>query len=75
MSPLTPYSPGLPVFQPGGGVWAREVGKGPLMSTSKSDRAKSGLMVSIVILFFFYPSPLPITHDAQTNSPLGMLHK
>lgn len=51
MSPLTPYSPGLPVFQPGGGAWAREVGKGPLMSTSKSSKAKSGLMVSIVILF------------------------
>lgn len=72
MSPLTPYSPGLPVFQPGGGAWAREVGKGPLMSTSKSSKAKSGLMVSIVILF---TPPLPITHDAQTSSSVGMLHK
>lgn len=51
MSPLTPYSPGLPVFLPRGGAGAREVRKGPLMSTSKSSRAKSGLMVSMVILF------------------------
>lgn len=51
MSPLTPYSPGLTVFQPGGGAGAREFGKGPLMSTSKSIRAKGGLMVSMVILF------------------------
>lgn len=72
MSPLTPYSPGLPVFQPGGGAWAREVGKGPLMSTSKSSKAKSGFMVSIVILF---TPPLPITHDGRTNSSIGMLHK
>lgn len=34
MSPLTPYSPGLPVLQQGGGVGGRRVGKGSLMSTS-----------------------------------------
>lgn len=72
MSPLTPYSPGLPVFQPGGGAWAREVGKGPLMSTSESSKAKSGLMVSMVILF---TPPHPISHDARTSSCVGMLHK
>lgn len=56
MSPLTPYSPGLPILWPGGGVGAREVGKGPLMSTAKSSRASSGLVVSIVI--FLLPPPL-----------------
>lgn len=56
MSPLTPYSPGLPILQPGGGAGAREVGRGPLMSTSKSSRASSGPVVSIVI--FLLPPPM-----------------
>lgn len=55
MSPLTPYSPGPPILQPGGGAEAREVGKGSLMSTSKSSRASRGLVVSIVI--FLLPLP------------------
>lgn len=56
MSPLTPYSPGLPILQPGGGAGAREVGKGSLMSTSKSSRASRGMVVSIVI--FLLPPPM-----------------
>lgn len=59
MSPLTLYSPALPILQPGGGAGARQVGKGPLMSTSKSSRASSGLMVSIVI--FLLPPPMIAT--------------
>lgn len=35
MSLLTPYSPGFPILQPGGGVRARRVEKGSLMSTLK----------------------------------------
>lgn len=54
MSPLTLYSPGLPILQPGGGAEAREVGKGPLMSTSS--RASRGFVVSIVI--FLLPPPM-----------------
>lgn len=53
-SPLTPYSQGFPILQPGGGAKAREVGKESLMSTSKSSRARSDLVVSIAI-----PSPPP----------------
>lgn len=43
MSPLTPYSPGLPNLQPRGGAQATEVGKGPFMSTSKSSGESSCL--------------------------------
>lgn len=39
-----------PILQPGGGAKAREVGKGSLMSTSKSSRARRDLVVSIEIL-------------------------
>lgn len=56
MSPLTPYSPGLPILQPRGGAGATEVGKGPLMSFSKSSRASTGLAVSIEI--FLRPSSM-----------------
>lgn len=71
--PINSLFTGPPCFSSQGAEpGPKRLGKGPLMSTSKSSKAKSGLMVSMVILF---TPPLAITHDARTSSSAGMLQK
>lgn len=55
MSPLTLYSPALPILHQGGGAGAREVGTGSSVSTSKSS---SGLHSDL------FTAPV---HDGQSN--------
>lgn len=73
MSPLTPYSPGLPILQPGGvgggaatgGDWEEAVDVN--LKVQQGSRWSGGLHSDL------YALPPHLSHDGQPRSSIGAL--